>query len=175
MSLIPQTATRPALLCYISTSLAPLIRSCASAAARMDLFHYLADLLLRISVFKSHLSLLRGRGRSSILVQRVAQSCEWGLDIYSTAYNETAVWLMLRWSEVTSSLWSDPGIKCQWAFNLIGFRTEVFLDKVAWRIMKCCYGRRNVFFSGLFFAGNLAVMLKLHLLFDLKWKNYFYL
>lgn len=55
---MPQTATRPVLLCYISTSLGPLIRSCASAAAHMDLFHYLADLLLRTTVFKSHLDIL---------------------------------------------------------------------------------------------------------------------
>lgn len=32
--------------------------------------------------------------------------------------DETAVWLMLHWSEVTGSLWCDPGIKCQWVFDL---------------------------------------------------------
>lgn len=40
------------------------------------------------------------------------------LDIYSTAYNETPVWLILHRSEVTGALWCDSGIKCQWVFNL---------------------------------------------------------
>lgn len=93
------------------------------------------------------------------IIQSSAQSCAWGLDFYSTAYNETPVRLILQRLEVTSSLWWDPGIKCQWVFNL--------LDST----QRCCFIRSHVgvrsvmwFLVGRSCTGKtwLEVMLKLH-------------
>lgn len=134
----PQTAVRPVLPFYISTSLAPLIQPRAAAAARLDLFHYLLDLLLRIICLRTT--------RAAEVEEGV-----WFPSVTSTVRRVTSGGFEsppYDHREVARPLRRDPGLKCQRVFNLWDWARRCLRIRSQQRVMECCSVRGNVLFSG---------------------------
>ena len=146
MYLLSAADTRPELLCYISTSLAPLMWSCASAAVPYGHFSLSGWFTARIRrVFESHLY-VGGRRRSLISgsERRSAPSaCE---DLTSTVpcimRHQSVSFCSDRRSPARRDVIRELNVNKHLSY------WNSAQEKVAQSVMKCCYVWRNVFLVG---------------------------